>query len=577
MEALRKLPCLFFFFWAIYGWSQACPAPISPFSGQTNVALDATISWEPVPGIPGYEVSLGTVPGGDDILTTGVGPNASFTPPQGLPANSLVYVTITLILLNQPNIECASYSFRTVAVTTPPPCTTLTSPAQNSENVPVGSTIRWAYSLSATGYRVSIGTTPGGNDLLNDFDVGNTLSYNPPVDLPEEQTVYVTITPYNDIGAAPDCPTQSFRTGPLATLPGCATILYPLNGEPNIPLSPLIRWQPVAGATGYRVSIGTSPFDNDVLDGDNFGNVTEINVIDFEPNRIYYIRIVPYNEAGAALDCPQTSFSTLLGCGPYFDTEGNLVDLSPPITFPESVGICSGDGATALSALDPADGYRWYEIINPNREVLLVEGPDFLPPGPGEYRLEIYNQIEGPTGSFECRSSRVFSVSESAAAVIEGTETTLGAGVISIEVSVSGVGDYEFALDSPDGPYQADNRFSGLPLDSYTIYVRDRNGCGISQVLVQPDLTVEGFPKFFTPNGDGINDFWQFLPPPSGVNPIRELYIFDRFGNLLSQVDPRGAGWDGTWNGRPLPSSDYWFRAIEASGREVRGHFSLKR
>lgn len=577
MEAPRKLHCLCLLLWAIYGWSQACPSPISPFAGQTEVALDATISWEPVAGIPGYEVSLGTVPGGDDILTTGVGPNASFTPPQGLPANSVVYVTITLILLNQPNIECASYSFRTVAVTSPPPCTTLTSPAENSENVPVGSTIRWGYSLSATGYRLSIGTTPGGTDLLNDFDVGNTLSYNPPADLPEEQAIYVTITPYNGIGPATNCLPQSFRTGPLATLPGCATILYPQNGEPNIPLSPLIRWQPVAGATGYRVSIGTSPFDNDVLDGDNFGNVTEINVIDFEPNRIYYIRIVPYNDAGEALDCPQTSFSTILGCGPYFDAMGTLVDLSPPITFPDQVGICRGSENSPLSAMDPADGYRWYEITSPSREVLRSEGPDFLPPGPGEFRLEIYNQIDGPSGSFECRSSRVFTVTESGPASIEGTEVTLGAGVITIEVAVSGVGDYEFALGSPDGPYQASNRFSGLPLDTYTVYVRDRNGCGITQALIQPDLTVEGFPKFFTPNGDGINDFWQFLPPPSGVNPIRELFIFDRFGNLLSQVDPQGAGWDGTWNGRALPSSDYWFRAIDTSGREVRGHFSLKR
>jgi hypothetical protein len=377
--------------------------------------------------------------------------------------------------------------------------------------------------------------------LLNDFDVGNSLSYNPPVDLPEEQTVYVTITPYNDIGAEPNCPTQSFRTGPLATLPGCATILYPLDGEPNIPLSPLIRWQPVAGANGYRISIGTSPLENDILDGDNFGNVTEINVIDFEPNRIYYIRIVPYNDAGDAPDCPQTSFSTLLGCGPYFDLQGEIVDLTPPITFPERVGICAGEAGTPLLATDLADGYRWYEIVNPNLEVLLAEGPEFLPPGPGEYRVEIFNEISDPSsGSFECRNSQVFTVSISEPAVIERTDVQLGVGTLSIEVEVSGAGDYEYALDNPDGPYQAGNRFTGLPLDAYTVYVRDRNGCGISQILVQPDLTVEGFPKFFTPNGDGINDFWQFLPPPSGVNPIQELFVFDRFGNLLSQVDPLG-------------------------------------
>jgi gliding motility-associated-like protein len=81
----------------------------------------------------------------------------------------------------------------------------------------------------------------------------------------------------------------------------------------------------------------------------------------------------------------------------------------------------------------------------------------------------------------------------------------------------------------------------------------------------------------FTPNGDGINDFWQFILPPSGVNPIRELYIFDRYGRLLAQVDPQSAGWDGTFNGQPVPASDYWFRAVNNNNQEVRGHFSLKR
>lgn len=94
---------------------------------------------------------------------------------------------------------------------------------------------------------------------------------------------------------------------------------------------------------------------------------------------------------------------------------------------------------------------------------------------------------------------------------------------------------------------------------------------------MEPDLTLEGFPKFFTPNGDGINDFWQFILPPSGVSPIRRLFIFDRFGNLLAQVDPQTAGWDGTFNGRPMPASDYWFRAINNNNQEIRGHFSLKR
>ena len=112
----------------------------------------------------------------------------------------------------------------------------------------------------------------------------------------------------------------------------------------------------------------------------------------------------------------------------------------------------------------------------------------------------------------------------------------------------------------------------------HTVYVRDKNGCGIAEETITQDLTLEGFPKFFTPNGDGINDFWQFIPPPSFLeNPLVVIHIFDRYGKLLVQLDPLSAGWDGRFNGSPLPASDYWFRARDLNSREISGHFSLKR
>ena len=189
----------------------------------------------------------------------------------------------------------------------------------------------------------------------------------------------------------------------------------------------------------------------------------------------------------------------------------------------------------------------------------------------------MYNNFTGPSGSFECATSVVFTAVASEAPVITGTDVRLGAGVITITTQVSGSGDYEFALNDPAGPYQAGNRFEGLPLATYRIYVRDKNGCGIDDVLVEPDVSVEGFPKFFTPNGDGRNDRWQFIIPESGSNPLREITIFDRYGNLLALIPPDSQGWDGTVNGRPMPPNDYWFRAVDRDGGILQGHFVLKR
>jgi len=82
--------------------------------------------------------------------------------------------------------------------------------------------------------------------------------------------------------------------------------------------------------------------------------------------------------------------------------------------------------------------------------------------------------------------------------------------------------------------------------------------------------------KFFTPNGDGENDTWQVLGVSS--QPMSDIYIYDKFGKLLTQLDASDKeGWDGTFNGKQLPSSDYWFRVQLEDGRIHTGHFSLIR
>ncbi|RZJ63388.1 MAG: T9SS type B sorting domain-containing protein, partial [Flavobacterium sp.] len=62
-------------------------------------------------------------------------------------------------------------------------------------------------------------------------------------------------------------------------------------------------------------------------------------------------------------------------------------------------------------------------------------------------------------------------------------------------------------------------------------------------------------------------------------------YIFDRYGKLIKQIAPNKEGqdgWDGTYNGHPMPSTDYWF-TIEypdpntGGMKEFKAHFSLKR
>ncbi|MCX2720268.1 T9SS type B sorting domain-containing protein [Lentiprolixibacter aurantiacus] len=148
---------------------------------------------------------------------------------------------------------------------------------------------------------------------------------------------------------------------------------------------------------------------------------------------------------------------------------------------------------------------------------------------------------------------------------------------ISIDPTNLGIGDYEFALDDEAGPFQDEPFFGDVDAGAHVIYVRDKKGCGIASL----EVFVLGFPKFFTPNGDGINDTWNLQGWNDTFSSASYIHIFDRYGTFLAQVSPADQGWEGTFKGKRLPASDYWFlaRLVDQQGEEriLKGHFSLLR
>jgi gliding motility-associated-like protein len=579
----KAIAFLIFLCCSIYGSAQDCNSPVLTFpaNNSDNVPVNSTITWDPIIGVPGYIISLGTTPGGVDILgETNVGNADSYTPPLGLPENTQIYVTLRLFFFDPaiPDLVCPSSTFTTENVITPPDCTSMANPIDGSINVNIATNISWDYAPTATGYRISIGSVPGTGDIVNNQNVGNVLSYNPILDLPPSTEIFVEITPYNENGDLSPCPEQSFTTGVAATLPGCTALVNPSDGEINVPLTPLIEWSEVAGADGYKVTIGNSPFTAEILDNVAFFTNSTF-VIDFEPNRTFFITIVPFNAAGDAIGCTQESFSTIVGCGPYFDSvTGELIIINPEISFPETISFCEDELPFIVSSTDTAEGFRWFQIDQFGNESLISETSEATLEETGDYRYEAYNTVEQASGFTECPTSQLFKVVSSEIATINAVNITEQGNNIRITVDVSGIGDYEYALGNINGPYQESNVFDNVPAGSYSLYVRDINGCGIAEERIEQDLTLEGFPKFFTPNGDGVNDFWQYIPTvlTDEIN-INIIHIFDRYGRLLAQIEPTSNGWDGNFNGLPLPSNDYWFRAISDSSGQIQGHFTLKR
>ncbi|KOS06607.1 hypothetical protein AM493_11610 [Flavobacterium akiainvivens] len=128
--------------------------------------------------------------------------------------------------------------------------------------------------------------------------------------------------------------------------------------------------------------------------------------------------------------------------------------------------------------------------------------------------------------------------------------------------------DFEFSLNGID--YQNSPVFTELPAGIYTVYIRSVNGCK----TINTEVALLNYPRFFTPNGDGANDYWSvdFLT----FYPNAHVFIFDRYGKLVNSHWGKDTGWDGTNNGHNLFASDYWF-LVEMDNRSFKGHFSLVR
>ncbi|WP_282161341.1 T9SS type B sorting domain-containing protein [Ulvibacterium marinum] len=462
-------------------------------------------------------------------------------------------------------------------------CPRLIYPPDGAIGVPVDATISWPNVNGISAFIFSLGSTPDGEDILNRRTSGPINSYTPPLGLPDNTQIYMSIILQFEDGSTQICPGQTFSTEDVTTPPPCTTLSEPINGETNVSSNTPIQWNYAYGATGYRLSIGTAPGTQDILSGFDVGNTLSYKPpLSLPIDTEIFVSIVPYNENGNLGPCREESFlvdESANFCEPFFDSsQGGLVKRRPEINFPDRVAICQGNLATRVPTEDLADGFRWFRIHPDGTETFLSDGPEVGLSEIGQYRYEAYNNIVISGSTIECSATKEFSVYLSEAAVINGIDVMGASNNREIRINASGSGDYEFALNDPNGPYQNNNVFINVSERRQIVYVRDKNGCGITEGIVARELSVDDFPKFFTPNGDGINDFWQYIVPrDNGEIKVDRIWIFDRYGFLIVQIDPASQGWDGNYRGKALPSSDYWFKAVSPSNQNIRGHFTLKR
>jgi gliding motility-associated-like protein len=246
----------------------------------------------------------------------------------------------------------------------------------------------------------------------------------------------------------------------------------------------------------------------------------------------------------------------------YSETSFDLiVNEFPKINLSNKYNLCDLEPFLTISSSSDFDSWKWtFEngtLISNSIEAKLTNA--------GKYTLLVTKNKNG----ILCDASFTFDLIRSKLPSIEKVNTKDVPNNNSIEVVTSGDGDFEYSIDGEN--YQDSKIFNNVSGGVFKVYVRDKKGCGFDN----QEIVIVDYPKFFTPNNDGYNEYWHIIGIQKFPNSITN--IFDRYGKFLKKLQHSDIGWDGNFNSNPMPSSDYWFTVELGDGRNFNGHFSLKR
>lgn len=246
------------------------------------------------------------------------------------------------------------------------------------------------------------------------------------------------------------------------------------------------------------------------------------------------------------------------------------VSVSQPISFevsPVDTIVCQGSPAVRF-ALRVNEGdvlsYKWEDENGAEVSTTSLYRAETSTAGVHSYKVTLESEA--------CDSpSEVVSMEVVSNPIIDTVVQVKYKDAEVVVLDGTGSGNYEYRVDKAD--FQLDNRLTVNTYGKHIFTVRDDVGCmGTYEAdIVSPQITL---PVVVTPNGDGDNDFFKD-EVLSEAYPDAKVTIFDRTGKVIAKM-PASEGWDGTYNGHRLPSTDYWYEIwIEELRKMYVGHFTL--
>lgn len=234
----------------------------------------------------------------------------------------------------------------------------------------------------------------------------------------------------------------------------------------------------------------------------------------------------------------------------------NFQDI-PPVPQVQDTGRC-GPGAVQLQVSSPtASNYRWFNSTGADLiadSISATMTTPILEQDAVFYVAAEEGECSSPKAAIEVK---IYALPQADAGpddvVRKGEQITLqGSGGISYR--------WHPAV-SVQFPQQATTPASPAKPTTYTLFVKDERGCsGQDEVHINVMEQVVFFPNSFSPNGDGLNDTWELVNIDR--YPQCEIYIFNRWGNLVYHSNGYQQPWDGRVNNQAPVRATYIYKVV---------------
>jgi gliding motility-associated-like protein len=272
--------------------------------------------------------------------------------------------------------------------------------------------------------------------------------------------------------------------------------------------------------------------------------------------------------------------------GPFTLNQALSADVS--VDTLNLITACNGQATGALTAgsTDPAATFAWSNGSTDSSVTNLAAG---------SYTVVV-------TNSFGCVDSATVEIIAPTVPTLNAAVQTAGTRQVSVPLNttvtlIAGSSSFDYVWTSVADPVTGNANIANANLATTTAspdpsgdywYIvtasattGDTTCTAVDTVMVTVEQPFNGVPDAFTPNNDGVNDF--FRPTFLADEEVTSFRIFNRWGQVVYNGDANhGDGWDGTYQGVPQPAEVYIYiitykRASEPEERQIKGEMTLIR